>query len=240
VLPGGFQGVTAAPVKVPAGANEAKLVLTAPANAKPASNSNVVVRATATVNKINLTEETKVTLTIAKPGTPAAAAGKMKSVVLLPEGADGWKHLPTAQVKGDAWRALEFDEKGWRTDRAPLGYGEDEIARRKGTSLGEQGQPVVFRRTFDVPSELLAQKDVSFQLAVASDDSAVVYVNGQPADDDPEADHEFTYWNREVELPGKLLRPGRNMIAVLVKNKQGSSDLYFDLKVTVLVPVPKK
>jgi hypothetical protein len=74
-----------------------------------------------------------------------------------------------------------------------------------------------------------------FSLEVASDNSAEVYINGQLVDKDEE-DHEFAYWNRTVPAPAKLLRPGRNVVAVLVHNSSGSSDLYFDLALTARVP----
>ncbi len=162
-----------------------------------------------------------------------------KTFTLLPAGADGWKFLPAAAVKAGDWFAPAFDDRGWRTGKAPIGYGEEEIARRRGTPIAEQGEPFLFRRTVDIPADLLAQKGVTFRLCVASDDSAVVYLNGQEADKDPEADHEFQYWNRDVELPLKALKPGRNLIAVLVKNRKGSSDLYLDLELSADVPIPK-
>jgi hypothetical protein len=74
---------------------------------------------------------------------------------------------------------------------------------------------------------------------VASDDSAIVYVNGVLVDQDPEEDHEFRYWNRDVAVPAKHFKPGRNVLAVLVKNKPGSSDLYLDMEVSARVPIPK-
>jgi hypothetical protein len=100
---------------------------------------------------------------------------------------------------------------------------------------------VLFRRVIDIPAEMLAQKGTSFRLLVASDNSAEVYVNGDLLDDDPEADHEFKYWNREVDLGAKLFKPGKNVIAVRVRNTEGSSDLFFDMELSALVPVaPKK
>ena len=42
--------------------------------------------------------------------------------------------------------------------KAPVGYGEDEIAKRKGTLVKEQGVSFVFRRAFDVPSDLLTRR----------------------------------------------------------------------------------
>ena len=78
-----------------------------------------------------------------------------------------------------------------------------------------------------------------FHIGVASDDTASVYVNGKLVDKDPEDDHEFSYWNRDVELPPKAFKPGRNLIAVLVKNKKGSSDMYMDLELTAQIPIPR-
>jgi hypothetical protein len=48
------------------------------------------------------------------------------------------------------------------------------------------------------------------------------------------------YWNRDVELKSGLLKPGKNVIAVMVNNTSGSSDLYFDMEITALVSQPKK
>ncbi len=64
VLPQGFQGVTAAEVTIPADADEAKLTLKVPDNAKPANNPNLVVRAIATVDKITLNHDAKVAVEI--------------------------------------------------------------------------------------------------------------------------------------------------------------------------------
>lgn len=166
---------------------------------------------------------------------------EFKTVTLLAQSTPGWKFLPAALVKkaGDAWRAAAFNDSAWRTGKAPVGYGEDEIGKRQGTIIKEQGQPFVFRRAFDVPGSLFAQKGVTFRLAVASDDSATVWLNGELVDQDPEADHEFAYWNRDVELAPKHLRPGRNVLAVLVRNKAGCSDLYLDVELEAQVPIPR-
>lgn len=167
---------------------------------------------------------------------------EFKTVVLLEESSPGWRFLPLAQVKpasDQRWRMPDFDDRAWRTGKAPIGYGEEEIGKRKGTAIAEQGQPVVFRRIVEVPANLLTEKGVIFRLALASDDNAVVYVNGEVVDADPEPDHEFSYWNRDVELPAKRFKAGRNVIAVLVGNKAGSSDLYLDLELSAQIPVPK-
>jgi hypothetical protein len=165
-----------------------------------------------------------------------------KTVVLVAESSAGWRFLPVQQVAklGDRWRAFDFDEQGWRTGQAPVGYGEAEIAKRKGTTLTEKGQAFVFRRQFEVPQGLLTQKGVTFRLCVASDDSASVWLNGALADNDPSPDHEFSYWNRDVEVPAKAFRPGHNVLAVEVRNRPQSSDLYFDVEVSASYALPKK
>jgi hypothetical protein len=226
VPPPELKDVSAAPVTVPAGVGEAKLVLKALANAKPGTYANVLVRATATVDKASLTEDAHLTLTVAKAGEAA-----VKATALLPQSAEGWKYLPAAQLTADQWRTAAFEDKSWQTGKAPLGMGEDEIGKRQGTAVANGGQSFAFRRSFEVPAELLKQAGVRFRLRVASDDSALVYINGELADKDEQADHEFMYWNREVKLPVKHLRPGKNVVAVLVQNKAGSSDLYFDLEI---------
>jgi hypothetical protein len=165
---------------------------------------------------------------------------EFKTFTLIAESTPGWKFLPQAEVKGDAWRKPDFDDSKWRTGKAPVGYGEDEIAKRKGTVVKEQGVSFVFRRAFDVPSDLLAQKGVVFHLRVASDDHADVYMNGTLVDHDPEEDHEFAYWNRDVEIPLKEVKAGHNVVAVFVKNHRGSSDIYLDMEIAAEVPLPKK
>jgi hypothetical protein len=165
---------------------------------------------------------------------------EVRTITLLPVSSAGWKYIPAAQVKGarDEWIKPEFDDKGWREGKAPIGYGEDEIAKRKGTTVAEQGVPFLFRRTFEVPADLQSAKGVTIHVGIASDDSADVYLNGQPIDKDPVADHEFAYWNREVDLEAKQLKSGPNVLAVLVRNHLGSSDIYLDMEVTAQVPVP--
>ncbi len=167
---------------------------------------------------------------------------EFKTVVLLAQTTPGWKFLPAAKVAalGNRWQQYEFADQDWRTGQAPVGYGEDEIIRRKGTVIAEKGVPFVFRRDFEVSDELLRRKGVTFRLCVASDDSALVYLNGVLVDRDPVEDHEFAYWNRDVEVPAKHFRPGRNVIAAYVKNRPRSSDLYLDMEISGSYELPRK
>lgn len=169
-------------------------------------------------------------------------AEQFKTVVLLAESTPGWKFIPAPAKEqlGTRWLDKDFDDRAWRTGQAPIGYGEEEILKRKGTVLGEKGKPFVFRREFNVPAELLQQKGVLFRLSVASDDNATVWINGKLADQDPEQDHEFAYWNREVELEAGRFVAGKNLVAAYVKNGAQSSDLYLDMEIAALIPLPKK
>jgi hypothetical protein len=81
---------------------------------------------------------------------------------------------------------------------------------------------------------------VKFSLRVASVDHADVYLNGVLVDHDPEDDHEFAYWNRDVPIDIKHVKSGRNVVAVFVKNHKGSSDIYLDMEIAADVPLPKK
>jgi len=167
---------------------------------------------------------------------------EFRTIVLLGESTPGWRFMPHADVAkmGERWRAPELDDRNWRLGKAPIGYGEEELKKRNGTTVKEEGVPFVFRRTFEVSSDLLAQKNVAFKLCVASDDSHRVFINNKIADDEPDGtDHEFAYWNREVELPVKLLKAGKNHVAVLVRNHQGSSDIYLDMEISAQVALPR-
>ncbi|MCI0683089.1 MAG: YdjY domain-containing protein [Gemmataceae bacterium] len=167
---------------------------------------------------------------------------QFKTVTLLAESSAGWKFVPAglALPQGNRWTTLDFDDATWAKGKSPLGYGEPEISKRGGTQVALKGQPFVFRREFTVVAELLQQKNAVFRLAVASDDNAAVYLNGAVVDQDPEQDHEFAYWNREVDLKPQQFRPGRNVVAVFVKNGSSSSDIYLDMEISALIPVPTR
>lgn len=166
---------------------------------------------------------------------------EIKTISIMQPSSAGWKFLPAreAAAAGDRWRQPDFDDNAWRNGKTPIGYGEAEIANRKGTTVAEQGQPFLFRRVVEIPADLLAQKNTTFRLAIASDNGATVYLNGNMIDQD-NADHEFSYWSREVELKAEQLRPGKNFLAAQVSNAQGSSDIYFDAEFSAEVTLPPR
>jgi hypothetical protein len=166
---------------------------------------------------------------------------EFKTVELLAASTGPWRYIPAKKAGATAGRWIEpaFDDSKWAEGKAPIGYGQEDIDKRRGTFVKDEGQDFLFRRSVEVPAELLERKGVVFRLSVASDDTASVFVNGKLADKDPDNDHDPVYWNRDVELPAKAFRPGKNLIAVFVKNHQGSHDIYMDLEVAAQYPVPK-
>src|SRR5262249_47292380 len=50
--------------------------------------------------------------------------------VLLAEGSPGWRFVPAAEMAdaGDRWMKPGFNDSQWRTGKAPIGYGEEELA----------------------------------------------------------------------------------------------------------------
>lgn len=165
-----------------------------------------------------------------------------KTIPLVAEGSAEWRFLSEGNLKDKSprWTTPGFEDATWQQGKAPLGYGEPEIAKRKGTTIADKGKTFLFRKTFNVAPEHLSLKGAIFRLSIASDDSAIVWINGQAADRDPVADHEFAYWNREVDLNVGLFKTGQNVVAVQVKNAPSSSDLFMDLDISVMVPLPKK
>src|SRR5690606_34282838 len=103
-IPGGFP-VTASPITIPAGANEGKLVLKAPANAKASSSPAFKIKLTAVDKGRTLTTEVPLTVAISPAGT---AMGDVKPTKLLEAGAAGWKYIEASRVQGDTWIKVDF------------------------------------------------------------------------------------------------------------------------------------
>ncbi|UCE39290.1 MAG: metallophosphoesterase [Thermoplasmata archaeon] len=148
-----------------------------------------------------------------------------EDITLIPRGAN-WRYNETdpQPVTSPNWNQSGYDDSGWLTGDAPFGFGESVTY---GTELNDNDGSYYFRKTFEIES---VDDFVSLTLYVASDNDAMVYLNGILVDDDSGANHEFEYWNRAVEIPLSALQEGTNIIAAFVYNTAGSSDAYFDLK----------
>jgi hypothetical protein len=165
------------------------------------------------------------------PPPPPLGAG------IIAASTTGWKYIAASAVQGNTWIQPNYDDAKWKPARTPVGYGEDVVAQKKGTPLELTGQNVLFRREFTLDARVL-KAGTTFKMHVASDDSAVVWINGKQVDNDTD-DHEVEYWNREVAVPANVFVVGRNVIAAQLKNNAGSSDAVFDLQLDALVPAAK-
>ncbi|NOT31638.1 MAG: hypothetical protein HOP15_14420 [Planctomycetes bacterium] len=156
-----------------------------------------------------------------------------------------WKYLDSGVDPGPSWKARGFDDSGWASGPAQLGYGEGDEATlvSYGPSTSNRYVTTWFRRGFTVaePQEL-----DSLQLRLVLDDGAVVYLNGvevlragMPAgvigattlaasSVSGEAENTFVAHSFGTETllvlqPGQLSR-GYNMLAVEVHQASRSSN----------------
>ena len=152
---------------------------------------------------------------------------------------DFWRYHDQDVDFGTSWRDVVFDDRNWREGAGELGYGDGNEA----TALREEAPnipTVYFRKPVDVDGVPMQAR-----LRVRYDDGVGVWINGQRVlsrrISDPghrayasstSSDNETV----ELELDPNVLKPGHNLIAVMVKQRSAtSSDLSFDLALTASV-----
>ena len=164
---------------------------------------------------------------------------------LVGEGAT-WNYLDNGSNQGSAWRKPGFNDSGWKTGKAPFGYGDgDETTRLDfGGNASAKHITTYFRHVF-----MVNRHDTipALSLQLMRDDGAVVYLNGQEIvrDNMPSAPaaishqtrassvvdghDEHHFYPHEIDPAG--LVEGANLLAVEVhQGNPSSSDLRFDLK----------
>ncbi|PYK99740.1 MAG: hypothetical protein DME19_07575 [Verrucomicrobia bacterium] len=176
----------------------------------------------------------------------ASAAGNpaQQSQTLIPDHAI-WKYfkgLSEASSPSTAWRALNFDDSGWLSGAAPVGY---DPALAMGTSLADMRSnytTVFFRAKFVVvdPSQM-----GGLALEALYDDGFKVWINGAnvlnvnistgelPFDGTAGPAREDASYNRfDLNSPQSYLVPGTNLIAIQAANSSltASSDFFLDLR----------
>jgi hypothetical protein len=182
----------------------------------------------------------------------------MEASNLIPKN-DQWTYLDAGTDLGTSWREPAFDDTGWKTADAPLGY----ASQGKGLDLntwieygsdsGNKYITTYFRKEFQV-----AQADQIKALAATliRDDGAVIYLNGQevyrtnmPTGEIASSTLASTAVSDErneekFDIDASLLVDGMNVLAAEVhQNAPGSSDLFFSLELAssaVLPPVIAK
>ena len=149
-----------------------------------------------------------------------------------------WRYLDDGSDQGTAWREANFDDSGWSTGAAELGFGDG----GETTTLSSGHITYYFRQHFSVDD---ASGVEGLRLSILRDDGAVVYLNGteiyrtnMPEGDitastlAPSAvggDAESAY--ETVELISDQLQDRQNVLAVEVhQNSATSSDVSFNLE----------
>ena len=165
--------------------------------------------------------------------------------VLVPAGAV-WKYLDTGTDQGTAWRAPAFNDTGWKTGAAELGYGDGDEATLVGYGPNSSAKytTTYFRHAFTVANPSAYG---GLTLRVLRDDGAIVYLNGtevfrtnMPTGSVTAATfassvvlnaNERTYVTAAIN-PARLVA-GTNVLAVEIHQSDAtSSDVSFNLELT--------
>jgi hypothetical protein len=180
-----------------------------------------------------------VTMPVGTPGETNVVL-EWSDVVMIEAGAT-WSYDDSGTDLGTTWRSGDFDDSGWATGAAPLGYGDGHIVTE--ISFGEESgnkNPTTYFRT----SVSLDAVPTEVELELLVDDAAVVWVNGNEAYRTNLPDGDISYGTyglsaasgsnetdyESAELDPSLFVAGENQIAVEVHQATaGSSDLGFDV-----------
>ncbi|MGI9240691.1 MAG: chitobiase/beta-hexosaminidase C-terminal domain-containing protein, partial [Verrucomicrobiales bacterium] len=177
--------------------------------------------------------------------SPSASiyTGSTNTTTLVASGSS-WKYLDDGSNQGTAWRSPIFNDTGWATGTAELGYGDGGEATAIGFGPDEDNKFITsyFRKTFNATG---ASNFTSAVLELQRDDGAVVYLNGTEiarsnmpggtvafntfAAGVAGGADETTFFN--IAIPPSSIVEGSNTLAVEVHQvSAGSSDTSFDLR----------
>lgn len=158
-----------------------------------------------------------------------------------------WRFLADGSNPGSAWRDPAFDDSRWSSGPSPLGYGDGDEATvvpfvdGNPTTAGVQKNATTFfRSNFEVST---TNGFSGLAVTLTYDDAASVFLNGEEVlrTDNFPADAAFDSFATasssdnavatRADLPLRLLRAGRNLVAVEIhQSDASSSDISFDLE----------
>lgn len=182
--------------------------------------------------------------------TTSAVVNVTLQTALLPLGSL-WTYFDGGSLPAEDWRDPFFDDSGWNSGYAELGYGDGDEATVVGYGSDANNKYITtyFRSSFDVADPATIQ---SLVVSLRRDDGAVVYLNGNEAfrsgfAEDTEVLYETLARDTageggEIALFSKQVAPsllvaGRNVVAVEIHQAAiTSSDLSFDLLLRANVP----
>jgi uncharacterized protein YjiK len=175
---------------------------------------------------------------------PATGHAETNDVTLIPMGSE-WRYLDDGSNQGTNWSASGFDDSGWTSGYAQLGYGDGDETTvvDYGPQWWNKYITTYFRRTFEVSDTNVI---FDFALSVIRDDGVVVYINGNnvlqsnissPVDylklasSTVNGSAEST--PVEQDVPAGLVTEGTNVIAVEIHQRRArDDDISFDLSLT--------
>ena len=165
--------------------------------------------------------------------------------VLVPTNA-AWKYLVTGSAPASAWTTVDFNDEGWPSGAAQLGYGDGDEATVIGWGPDSNHRYVTtyFRRSFSLGNPSVF---ASLLVRLLRDDGGVVYLNGTevfrsnvgggaplyqmlaPSAALPADEASFYY---ATNIPAALLRAGTNVLAVEIHQNtvNSAADLSFALE----------
>ena len=120
------------------------------------------------------------------------------------EAYEGDQGLEKGQIDQAIWAATDFNDSGWKQVKQPLKWSKvDELKEFDGI--------VWMRKEVDIPASL-AGKDLKLELG-AIDDEDITYWNGERVG-------MTSGWmaNRAYTVPGKLVKAGKNILAVRIND----------------------
>ncbi len=151
-----------------------------------------------------------------------------------------WRYLDTRDAPPRAWIEPGFDDSKWKKGRAPLGYGEDDIATSLDFGEAESKLPVAFfRLKFQVK-----EASEAYAATIRADDGAVIYLNGKEIHRlrVPEGEIDYSEYQGQLATnerdfflfsidPASIVK-GDNVLAVSVHQSSArSSDLALDFEI---------
>lgn len=182
-------------------------------------------------------------------GTPGAANTNLQeeTTVLVDKGAT-WAYLDSGEDPGEDWTSLDFDDSGWATGEAPLGYGDSQTTQVSyGDDSSNKHPTTWFRHRFELAEGLLDDAE-GVELLLRVDDGCVVWLNGaeltrlRMADGDISSDDyaaDTAAGDDETSYNGtshatKVVLEGENVLAVEVHQTNAtSSDITLDLELSL-------
>ncbi len=169
-----------------------------------------------------------------------ACFNAMAQTSVIPYGSN-WKYLDNGSDQGTAWRAVSFDDSGWKSGNGKFGYGGSGVTTTVsyGPDASNKYITTYFRKSFTIDNPANFS---SFTINMKKDDGIVVFLNGVEVyrNNVPDGDVRYnTTANKSNSSDkSKTLDPsdftsGTNVFAVEIHQESGSSsDIGFDLELT--------